>query len=134
MSDAIVLGDVLKPKDVQWIVNTFFKKVSKDQLLVLFFADKSKADWADFLAVMCSFWENVLFYSGGYYGNPMQRHQEMNELHSFTEIHFTRWLDLFCEAVDQRYAGTNATIMKERARQIATIMQVKLTQQSKAGS
>jgi hemoglobin len=134
MSEVIIIREIQKPKDVQWIVNTFFKKVRKDEMLSPFFADKSKTDWEDFLTVMCSFWENVLFYSGGYFGNPMQRHQEMNELLTFTEIHFTRWLELFCESIDQKYTGTNAGIMKERARQIATIMQVKLTQQSKAGS
>ncbi len=133
MKEGLVLRDVTKPKDVQRIVNAFFKKVRKDGLLAPFFVDKSKADWETFLPVMYSFWENVLFYSGGYFGNPMQRHQEMNELHSFTEEHFARWLDLFCEAVDQKYTGANAGIMKEKARHIATIIQVKLGQQSKAG-
>ena len=133
MSDKVVGKDILKPKDVHWIVNAFFKKVRKDELLSPFFADNSKADWESFLIVMCSFWENVLFYTGGYFGNPMQRHQEMHELQTFSEIHFARWLELFCISVDLKFAGTNAEIMKERARHIATIMQVKLSQQSKAG-
>lgn len=129
MSVSAVKKDVSTPKDIHRIVNAFFKKVKKDTLLSPYFADKSKADWAIFLPVMYSFWENVIFYSGGYYGNPMQRHQEMNDLRSFKEEHFTRWIDLFCEAVDERYVGEKAEIMKERAQNIATVMQVKLSQQ-----
>lgn len=134
MSDKGGIKDVEKPKDVKRVVKAFFKKVKKDDLLSPFFADKSKADWEAFIGVMCVFWENVLFYTGGYSGNPMQRHREINSLHHFSENQFTRWVDLFCEAVDQRYAGTHAEMMKEQARQIATIMQVKLTHQSEAGS
>ena len=123
-----VKKDITKPKDIQLVVNAFFKKVKKDSLLAPYFADKTRAEWDVFLPVMYSFWENVLFYSGGYYGNPMQRHQEMNEMRSFTPEHFSQWLDLFCEAVDNKYAGEKAEIMKERARNIATVMQVKLGQ------
>jgi len=133
MREGVVKMDVTRPKDVHRIVNAFFRKVRKDDLLSPYFASKSKADWEEFLPVMYSFWENVLFYTGGYFGNPMQRHQEMNELRSFTQEHFVRWLDLLCEAVDKRYAGANAEIMKARAHHIATIMQVKLDQQKKAG-
>ena len=75
---------------------------------------------------MYSFWENVLFYSGGYTGNPMQRHKEMNDMKSFSQEHFTRWLNLMSEVVDKWYAGEKAEMMKERARSIATIMQVKI--------
>jgi hemoglobin len=133
MREGVVKKDVTWPKDVQRIVNAFFKKVRKDDLLSPYFASKTKEEWEAFLPVMYSFWENVLFYTGGYFGNPMQRHQEMNELRSFSQEHFVRWLDLMCEAIDKRYAGANADIMKERAQHISTIMQIKLEQQKKAG-
>ena len=45
---------------------------------------------------------------------------------SFTQEHFTRWLNLMSEVVDKWYAGEKAEMMKERARSIATIMQVKI--------
>jgi hemoglobin len=120
--------DITKPKDIHRIIKAFFKKVKKDHLLAPFFAGKSQEDWEAFLQVMNSFWENVLFYSGGYFGNPMQRHRELNDLKSFTQEHFTRWLDLFCDTVDSGYAGEKAELMKERARNIATVMHVKLGQ------
>lgn len=121
--------DISKPKDIQRVINAFFKLVRKDALLATYFADKSKEDWDAFLPVMYSFWENVLFYSGGYFGNPMQRHKELNDLRSFSEEHYHQWLFLFSKAVDDRYAGEKAELMKERALNIATIMQVKLAQQ-----
>jgi len=125
--------DITKPKDIQRIINAFFKRVRRDELLAPFFADKTKEEWDAYLPVMYSFWENVLFYSGGYYGNPMQRHRELNESYSFRDEHYIHWLDLFNEAVDKWYAGEKAEVMKERSRNIATIMQVKLAEEKKAG-
>ena len=121
--------DISKPKDIQRIVNAFFKKVRKDALLAPYFVDKSREDWEIFLPVMYSFWENVLFYSGGYFGNPMQRHMDLNAMRSFSEAHYNQWLLLFTEAIDERYAGEKAELMKERAHNIATVMQVKMVQQ-----
>ena len=120
--------DIRKPRDIHRVVNTFFRMVKKDALLAPFFADKTKEEWDDFLPMMYSFWENVLFYSGGYFGNPMARHQELNTMRHFTEDHFNQWIMLFDESIDRLYAGENAEKMKERARNIATVMQVKLAQ------
>ena len=120
--------DLKKPKDIHRVVNAFFEKVKKDALLAPYFADKTAEDWEVFLPMMYSFWENVLLYSGGYFGNPMARHKEMHELHAFTEAHFEQWLQLFTESVDRLYAGPNAEMMNERARNIATVMQVKIAQ------
>lgn len=128
-----VKSDIKKPKDIQRVINAFFKKVKKDKLLAPYFADKSKADWEAFLPVMCSFWENALFYSGGYHGNPMQKHSEMNATRSFSAEHYDRWITLFAASVDEKYAGEKAELMKERSRNISTIMQVKIGDKTKAG-
>jgi hemoglobin len=125
--------DIHKPKDIQRVINAFFRKVKKDKLLAPFFADKTKADWDAFLPVMYSFWENALFYSGNYMGNPMQRHSEMNETHAFAAEHYARWLELFAASIDERYAGEKAELMKERSRNISVIMQVKMQEKKKAG-
>ncbi|HSF88328.1 MAG TPA: group III truncated hemoglobin [Saprospiraceae bacterium] len=126
MTTSTIKRDISKPKDIHRIVDRFFKKVNKDSLLAPYFADKTPDEWDAFLPVMYSFWENVLFYSGGYTGNPMQRHKEMNDMKSFSQEHFTRWITLMCEVIDKWYAGEKAEMMKERARNIATIMQVKI--------
>jgi hemoglobin len=121
------MKDIAKPKDVQRVVKAFFKKVKKDDLLAVFFMDKSKEDWDQFIEVMNRFWENALFYSGGYYGNPMQRHSELSKQMQFEPEHYSRWLHLFDTTVDELYAGDHANLMKERARNIASIMQVKIS-------
>jgi hemoglobin len=121
-------GDIKKAKDIHRVVSSFFKKVKKDKLLSPYFADKTKADWEVFLPLMNSFWENALFYSGGYHGNPMQRHTEMNAIRAFSPEHYTRWTDLLIESIDEKYAGEKAELMKERARNISTIMQVKIAE------
>lgn len=126
MKEEPIKKDITKPKHIHRIINAFFKKVRKDALLSPYFADKTKEDWEAFLPMMYSFWENALFYSGGYLGNPMQRHKELNDMRSFSEDHYARWINLFSMAIDERYAGEKAELMKERARNIATVMQVKL--------
>ena len=126
-------GDIKKPKDIHRVVNAFFKKVKKDKGLAPYFADKTKEDWEAFLLLMSSFWENAVFYTGGYQGNPMQKHMEMNATRSFSPELYTRWLDLFVQSIDEKYAGEKADLMKERARNISTIMQVKIGDKTKAG-
>ena len=119
--------DITKPKDVQRVVKLFFKKVRKDELLLPFFQDKNKAEWEQFIEVMNRFWENAIFYTGGYFGNPMQRHTDLSKSMHFEKEHYMRWMQLFETSVDECFAGDNANLMKERAKNIASIMQVKIS-------
>ncbi|MCB0659339.1 MAG: group III truncated hemoglobin [Saprospiraceae bacterium] len=117
--------DIKKRKDVEVLVDQFYNKIREDTLLQPMFAH---VHWEKHLPIMYDFWENVLFYTGQYTGNPMQVHRKANAVNPINSEHFERWLKLFYGTVDEHFVGENADIVKERAASIAKIMQSKFDQ------
>jgi hemoglobin len=118
--------DILNRKDIEKLVDTFYGKVRQDNQISHFFSEVQKVDWEKHLPTMYRFWENVLFYTGSYEGNPMQRHLGIHSKHPFSITDFTRWTKLFNETVDELFSGENAELIKQRAQSISTIMQIKM--------
>ncbi len=115
--------DITSRKDIEIVVNAFYDKVQKDDHLKMMFSD---VDWEKHLPLMYDFWDNVLFYTGNYTGNPMAIHQKAHQKHPLNPALFKRWLELFSATIDEDYRGSNAQLLKERAHNIAAIMQVKI--------
>ena len=115
--------DIVNRADIEILVNNFYDKVRKDDLIGLMF---DHVDWTKHLPLMYDFWDNVLFHTGNYTGNPMGKHMIAHARNPMTAVHFDRWLLLFFETVDEGYSGNNTQLIKERAKSIATIMQIKL--------
>lgn len=115
--------DILDRHDIESIVNHFYEKVRKDDFLGRMF---DHVNWEKHLPLMYDFWDNVLFYTGNYTGNPMVKHQMAHGRNPMTPAHFEKWLMLFYEVLDESYAGKNTEMLKERSKSIATIMQIKL--------
>ena len=84
-------------------------------------------DWERHLRLMGDFWENVLFYTGDYDGDPLTAHRRVNALKPTQPGHFEKWLRLFTGSVDQLYKGKNASKMKKHASGIAAVMQERVT-------
>lgn len=118
--------DIVNRKDIEKLVNLFYAKVKEDKGISHFFTNVVKVDWDKHLPIMYRFWENVLFYTGNYNGNPMQQHLAINAKHPFTIKDFTQWTKLFNETVDELFEGENAELIKQRAQNISTIMQIKM--------
>jgi hemoglobin len=85
-----------------------------------------KVNWESHLPVMYDFWENIIFHTGAYTGNPMQVHEQLHHQSPLLSSHFERWLVLFNETVDELYTGEKAFMAKHRALSIATVMQIKI--------
>lgn len=115
--------DIANKQDLEIIVNHFYEKVKQDELIGIMF---EHVNWDTHLPLMYDFWDNVLFYTGNYTGNPMAKHMMANDRFQMTKNHFDRWLMLFDKTVDELFSGKNAALLKERARSIATIMQIKI--------
>ncbi len=115
--------DIANKQDLEIIVNHFYEKVKQDDLIAIMF---EHVNWDTHLPLMYDFWDNVLFYTGNYTGNPMAKHMMANDRFQMTKNHFDRWLMLFDKTVDELFSGKNAALLKERARSIATIMQIKI--------
>jgi hemoglobin len=118
--------DITSRNDIETVVNLFYEKLKADNELHFFFTDVIPVDWNKHIPLMCSFWENVLFYTGEYEGNPLVTHKKINAIHSTSEAHFTRWLQLFKTTVAENFKGKNADKMVQHAHAIAMIMQNKI--------
>lgn len=122
--------DITSRKDIELLVNEFYKKVKEDELIGFIFTDVAKVNWEKHLAVMYDFFENMLFYTGPYTGNPMELHKHVNKLYPLTEVHFKRWNQLFSKTVDELFKGETANLVKTRALSISAVMQMKIADES----
>lgn len=118
--------DLENNDDIELLVNTFYDKVKQDEEIRHFFTEVVKVNWEKHLPVMYRFWENIIFHTGSYTGNPMEAHQNLNKRSPMYASHFERWIQLFNETVDELFEGANAFQIKQRALSIATVMQLKV--------
>ncbi|MGZ8558884.1 MAG: group III truncated hemoglobin [Chitinophagaceae bacterium] len=119
--------------DVKLLVDSFYSKILNDPLLQPIFK-MAMSHWDQHLETMYSFWNNILFYDGGYYGNPLKTHKEIHRLQTLSKPHFDRWLQLFNQTLDELFTGEKAALAKQRAYAIATVMQVKILPPIDTGS
>ena len=119
--------DIESKADIELLVNSFYDKVKFDPVIGPFFTELVKINWDKHLPVMYSFWENTLFFTGSYSGNPMKMHQKLNDIFHLDAKHFDRWVKLFTTNVDELFAGEKAELAKQRARSIATVMLIKFS-------
>lgn len=97
------------------IVDSFYAKVRKDELIGPVFEEEAKVDWDEHLPKLYNFWEDLLFGTENYFGRPFPPHMKFN----LKIEHFERWLKLFIETIDENYTGLKADEMKSRALRIA---------------
>ncbi len=118
--------DIMSRADIEKVVRLFYDKVKADEIISFFFCDVVEVNWEKHHILMCDFWENVLFYTGDYQGNPMDTHKRINALHRTESVHFQKWEELFYSSVDSLYKGKNAEKMKQHAKAIVEVMLNKL--------
>lgn len=115
--------DIRGREDLEILINTFYGKVKSDPTIGFMFAH---VNWETHLPVMYSFWENTIFFTGTYLGNPIKTHQALHKKNALNEVHFKRWVELFVASVDELFEGEKAELAKQRAISISTVMQIKL--------
>ncbi|MDZ4680814.1 MAG: group III truncated hemoglobin [Saprospiraceae bacterium] len=119
-------ADIQNRADIETLVNTFYEKVKKDEAISYFFTEVIPVNWEHHLPIMYDFWENLLFATGNYEGNPMAKHKGIHRKSPLSMSHFQQWIRLFNETVNELFEGENAELIKQRAQSIATVMQVKI--------
>ncbi len=117
--------DIANRDDIILLVDTFYNKIKKDDIIGYFFNDVAKVDWNKHLPLMYNFWENILFFTGNYSGNPMQAHKKVHQLSPLSQKDFNHWVKLFTKTVDELFEGKKAEEIKERATNIAQVMMFK---------
>ena len=118
--------DIENIEDIKKLIDRFYKQVIADPVIGHIFTTTIKVNWEKHLPVMYSFWENTLFYTGTYSGNPMIIHQRIHKIAHLTVQHFDRWTALFSSTVDNYFEGDKAELAKQRALSIATVMKIKI--------
>lgn len=117
--------DIRNRKDIEKLVNAFYDRVKTDAVIGYLFNDVAHVNWELHLPKMYNFWENILFYTSNYEGNPMAKHKELRAKSPMTEAHFAHWVKLFTETVDFLFEGKKAEEIKNRATNIAMAMMYK---------
>jgi hemoglobin len=119
-------NDIRDRQDIRLLIDSFYGKVRKDEVIGYIFNEVVKVDWEHHLPIMYDFWEGVLFQQGGYTGNPMAVHTRLNQETPLTTEHFDRWKQLFLETVGEHFEGEKAELARQRAVSIATMMRIKI--------
>lgn len=123
--------DIETSVDVKLLVDTFYDQVKENPLIGYIFNDVAKVNWQFHLPVMYRFWENVIFFTGGYTGNPLMIHKHLNRVFPLAPGHFNEWNKLFLNTVDRLFEGEKANLAKQRALSISTVMQLEIFKQEK---
>ena len=115
--------DITSRKDIEKLIFAFYERLKTDKQLSQHFA---KTNWEKHLPVMYRFWENAVFYTGSYDGNPMTVHQTIHKRKPLNMKLFSQWIKIFNSTVDEMYSGEKADLIKQKAYAIATVMQLKI--------
>lgn len=120
--------DITNRADIQQLVDTFYTRVRADETIGYLFNEVAQVNWEQHLPRMYDFWENIVFQTVGFTGNPMTAHMQLHQKSPLSQAHFDRWLQLFLSTVDELFEGEKAELIKQRALSIATMMRIKITQ------
>ena len=101
-------GDISKQEDIELLVDTFYERVFKDEMLSPHFTD---VDFPAHRPKMISFWCFVLLGVPGYTTNVFQKHTHLH----IGQQHFDRWVAVFHETIDDLFDGETASDAKFRA-------------------
>lgn len=120
-------ADLVSRSDLERVVNRFYEHILADAQLAPFFNQHFRVHFDKHLPRMYDYWENVLLHTGTYHGNPMRTHQLLHHQHPMQPADFKRWLQLFHTTVDELFEGPQAHELKLRARNIAFLMEARVT-------
>jgi hemoglobin len=122
-----VKKDIENRADLEKMLEAFYKKVFKDDLISHFFLEVVPLDLETHIPVITDFWESVLLDGRGYRKNVMEIHLDISKKSRIEKAHLDRWIKIFTETVDEMFEGTKASLAKQRAVSIATMMNIKIT-------
>ena len=110
--------------DVRLLIDRFYAKVKKDQLLAPVFQVRipTEADWPEHMEILYQFWDSVLFGISAFRGNPFPKHMGLG----INAAHFDRWIELFHATIDELFVGKIAEEAKQKAVKMRMLFEYKL--------
>ncbi len=121
--------DITDRQDIDLLMHVFYKRLLANNTISYIFTDVVKLNMETHLPIIADFWESILLYKNVYHNNPIKIHLDMNRKTPLLQHHFDTWVSNFNESIDELFEGPVATLAKERALSIATVMQIKIAQQ-----
>lgn len=114
--------DIAGREDLIDLVRDFYNELMHDDILKHFFTEIRLIDLKTHIPVIADFWDNILFHTGAYKANAMEKHFILHDESPITKEHFDQWVKLFHKSVDAHFTGAKADMAKQRAKQIADLM------------
>ena len=117
-----MIKDIETIEDIKLLVNTFYGRVQKDELIGPIFNEKLEGKWIHHLEKMYSFWQTILLEEYTYKGKPFPPHAHL----PVGDFHFERWKEVFNKTVDELFKGKVADEAKWRAERMAAVFLSKI--------
>jgi hemoglobin len=114
--------DISNIEDIKILVNTFYDKVQKDDLIGPIFNEKMMGRWPEHLEKMYRFWQTILLEEHTYSGSPFPPHKQL----PVNQSHFDRWMEIFTSTIDSLFVGKLAEEAKVRAANMAYMFNYKI--------
>jgi hemoglobin len=114
--------EIQELKHIKTLVDTFYAKVRKDEMLQPIFDAVIQDRWPEHLEKMYGFWQTVLLNERAYSGSPFPKHAQL----PVEKAHFDRWLNLFEETITEHFIGEKADEAIWRANQMGAMFQAKI--------
>lgn len=122
--------DIESRADLELMLKAFYEKAFADELIGRFFTEVVPLNLETHIPVITDFWEAIIFNKHSYKKNVMVVHQHIHDLSHIKKEHLDRWVEIFTGTVDDMFDGDKATLIKQRATSIATLMDIKLNHNS----
>lgn len=123
--------DISSRKDIEILINEFYKQLIEDDLVGVFFTEVVKLNWEAHIPTMYNFWESILLGGANYKGNPMLKHIKLHQKKELKAEHFERWLTVWGNTIRTNFAGSKSEEAITRAQNIASLMLHKVKQAEK---
>ncbi len=123
------MKDIESRNDIDHLMRVFYERALADEVIGYIFTNVANLDLHHHLPIIGDFWETLLFRTGDYASrgrNPLEVHRQIHLKSALEPKHFSRWLELFVQCVDDEFEGVRADFIKMRAHAIANRFQENL--------
>lgn len=120
------MREIETEEDIQLLVDSFYDKVRKDEILGPVFNTIIGDNWSHHMPLLYRFWSTILLGAPGYSGNVIGRHIEIDKRMPLSEAHYERWLQLWNETADGLFTGEKAAEAKKRAGLMMQLIRFKI--------
>ena len=113
------VSDIESRADCERLVRAFYGRALEDPIIGFIFVDVAKLDLEAHVPRITSFWETILLGAQSYGGGAFRPHAQLHAKVTLRKGHFERWLGLWCDTVDELFAGDRAELAKAHAQRVA---------------